>query len=350
MDKPTAVGAHIYAGGFTVGVSKHFEVLAHLEHAAYGSEVVKLNYPDMPVYAGGPDNWPTEWPKGKRRPRFFFANPPCACWSNASHGRSYGWRDDPRLQFHKDIFAYATTVVQPDIMAVESVPPSWAKGREYFDEVAAKAADLGYSTTVAMHNSMWLGVAQKRSRIFYVYHKVDIDWDHPEFAPPKTVRQALKGVKVSKGGFDLTLHPSLQKLAPHTPPGGNFRRVFDDLNPNPEVTPRGTVRGRPAFLDVRAPWDEPAPVLVGGHMAHPDQPRYLAKEELAAICGYPPDYKWPPQNYGETSSWMSRGIMPPVGAWLAENVLRALQKNKRLNNTSTCVLDLRKAPGAYYEV
>lgn len=85
-------------------------------------------------------------------------------------------------------------------------------------------------------------------------------------------------------------------------------------------------------------------------MAHPDEPRYLAKEELAAICGYPKDYKWPPQNYGETSSWMSRGIMPPVGEWLAENVARAITKGRRLNSVDRKILDLRKAPGAYYEI
>ena len=39
-----AIGSHIFAGGFTLGVEKHFDVLAHFEgDGAYGADTFALN-------------------------------------------------------------------------------------------------------------------------------------------------------------------------------------------------------------------------------------------------------------------------------------------------------------------
>ena len=343
-----AIGAHVYAGGFTIGVREHFNVLAHLEHAAYGKEVVNLNYPDLPIYDGGPANWPKTWPKGSARPRFLYANPPCAIWSGASAGRVCPWQEDPRLQFHRDIFHYALDDVEVDVLAMESVPPSFVKGRDYVNDLIAKAAERGYSTTVAKHNAKWFGVAQNRSRIFYVFHKVAIPWTHPEFTEPKTVRQALKGIRSKRGGYDTTINESYAKLVAQAAPGEGLARVFQRLNPSPEMNHLGKVKGRPSFLDGRLPWDKPANVVIAGKPIHPEENRYLSQEETAAICGFPKDYRWPKGSFVDITGYMSRGIMPPVGAWLADNVKRALEMNKRLNTQTASVLDVSVPPGEYY--
>ena len=47
-----AVGANIFAGGFTLGVARYFTVLAHLEHAdRYGATVAQSNFKGLAVYA-----------------------------------------------------------------------------------------------------------------------------------------------------------------------------------------------------------------------------------------------------------------------------------------------------------
>lgn len=344
-----AVGAHIYAGGFTCGVRGKFNVLCHLEHSGYGAPVVNLNWPDLPIHAGGPASWPAVWPKGAGRVRFMYANPPCAIWSTASHGRESGWADDPRLGMHKDIFHYAMDVVQPDVLVIESVPPSFVKGREYINWLMSQAGEKGYSTTVAMHNAKWLGVPQQRSRIFYVFHKVDIAWEHPEFTTPKTVRQALRGIRPSKkNGYDTTMPEKYAYWAAKCGPGEGLQKAFDRENPNPKRGERGQVIGRPAFLDHRSPWDEPAGVVIGGKPIHPAENRWMAQEEVAAICGFPKDFKWPRGSFNDITGYMSRGVMPPVAEWLAENIARALERNKRLNSTDAQVLDVRNAPGRLY--
>ena len=48
--KPTAVGMHIFAGGFSVGVQQAgFEVACHLETSAYGVQTARDNL-KIPVF------------------------------------------------------------------------------------------------------------------------------------------------------------------------------------------------------------------------------------------------------------------------------------------------------------
>ena len=53
-----ALGTYIFAGGFTLGVSKHFDVEAHFESKpGLYKKTFKANFPDIPVYEGE-DDWP----------------------------------------------------------------------------------------------------------------------------------------------------------------------------------------------------------------------------------------------------------------------------------------------------
>lgn len=81
MSNLTALGVHIYAGGFTVGVSKHFEPLGHLEEGkiGYGAPSAKLNFPHLPMISGV-ENWkPFIQDLRSRRgvPDLVYCNPPC---------------------------------------------------------------------------------------------------------------------------------------------------------------------------------------------------------------------------------------------------------------------------------
>jgi site-specific DNA-cytosine methylase len=341
-----AIGAHIYAGGFTVGVSEHFNVLAHLEHSDYGAEVVRLNFPDMPIHAGGPGAWPDRW---LPRPRFGFANPPCALWSSASAGRAVGWRDDPRLQMHHDIFDYFVRQ-DLDVFSMESVTKVFTDGREHVDDLVAKAADAGYSFTAVLHDARYLGVPQTRKRVFLTFHKVHVDWDVPDFDGVRTVAHALSEVKKFRDPYDVTLPRNLADLIKLAKPGEHPRLTFNRLNPDPELRPNGRVAGRPHFLMKRLHADKPSLVVTAGNLIHPTEPRMLYKEELAALCSFPAGYKWPKGNELTLSGYMSRGVMPKVGEWLAGNVARALETNRRINRPRAEVLDITGPPGRLYDL
>lgn len=76
-----ALGVHIYAGGFTLGVSKHFEPLGHLEEGkkGYGSPSAKMNFPWLPMISGT-ENWKPfiQDLVGRRgKPDLVYCNPPC---------------------------------------------------------------------------------------------------------------------------------------------------------------------------------------------------------------------------------------------------------------------------------
>lgn len=360
-----ALGAHIYAGGFTVGVSKHFDVACHLEHAAYGREVVGLNFPDLPVHAGGPDAWPdpASWPKrGPGRIRFAYANPPCAIWSGASAGRHCSWEDDPRLKVHHDVFDHFLRI-GPDVFAMESVTAVFTKGRAHVDALAESAAAEGYSFTSVLHDAQHLGVPQARKRCFLTFHRVEVDWTFPEFGPVTTVREALSKVKLRKPVYETDLNSAAWcgnrngpkngwiKLAEVAKPGESLHRVFDRLYPDAPRDARGHVTGRPGFVHRRAPLDAPSNVIMADNTIHPTEMRVLHQDEISALCGFPREWKWPTGlKYDDVGGFASRGVMPPVGEWLAADVARAIERGKRLNRPKSWVLDVSRAPGALSEL
>ena len=71
-----ALGTYIFAGGFTLGVRKHFDVQAHFEmKPGLYKKTVKANFPDLPIYEGE-DEWPRKKYKGKID--FVYCNPMCS--------------------------------------------------------------------------------------------------------------------------------------------------------------------------------------------------------------------------------------------------------------------------------
>ena len=77
--KLNAVGSYIFAGGFTLGVSKHFNVLAHLEDGAYGVSSARKNFPKLPIHTD-PSTWPLKKLAGTAD--LVYGNPLCAAWSD----------------------------------------------------------------------------------------------------------------------------------------------------------------------------------------------------------------------------------------------------------------------------
>ena len=114
--RPEALGVYIFAGGFTLGVKKHFRVIAHLEDGPYGSGTMRHNQPDVELFAS-----PSTWLEDGRLERFkhmpwIYGNPPCAPWSSAghlpnmkaklaTHGVAAKYEVDPRVECVRKQFA-----------------------------------------------------------------------------------------------------------------------------------------------------------------------------------------------------------------------------------------------------
>jgi site-specific DNA-cytosine methylase len=242
--KPVALGANIFAGGFSLGVSKHFKLLGHLEHDDYGAAVSSKNL-KVPIYVGT-DQWPDKLPV--RKLDFLYSNPPCAIWSVASGRDGDNWRHDPRLQRIRDIFALVKRY-QPDVWCWESVCQAFSKGREFVEELADEAKKLGYSATYLLIDAAYLGTPQHRKRFFLVLHKVAIDWKAPPFRRVHGGQPAKLCAASSRTWTRITkLSNQVEgKILKHTKPGELLSRVYDRIIKKPKIGSART-EARPAFV------------------------------------------------------------------------------------------------------
>lgn len=329
-----AVGVYIFAGGFTIGVKKHFEILAHLEDGNFGVATSKRNL-GVDAYVD-PDTWPTF-----RNVDFVYANPPCAPWSSCSAGRKVHWADDPRVDCIRRTFKLLDTL-KPKVLAIESVRPFFTKGRELVDDLAAKANQKGYHATVLYVNGANHGVAQHRPRLFFVLSKVQIPWSVPK-DKPLHVKDVLS--KKFKTATPIRLGPQYNELVKATKPGERAAAVYTRLNKRKVAMAKRfqkKVVGRPSFQLQRLDPDGYCSVLTGDcRKIHPTQHRMITVEEAAALSGFPPDYQFS-GSVGNQTSEIAKGVMPPVGEYLARHVAQAIQEKKRVTKLGLTHLEVRR--------
>lgn len=325
-----ALGAYIFAGGFTVGVKKHFDVDTHFEHGPYGTETALGNGLVKSVFTD-PATWPiAEYAKSGID--FIYGNPACAPWSLASAGRELHWTEDPRVNMVRRMVSLLERI-RPKVWAWESVRPTFVKGRALVNTIAEYGMRRGYNATVLMVDGQYHGVAQVRKRMFLVLHKVPIIWEMGDREEAMTVKEAWKGLPkkpctfIAAAGVDRPYMRSLK-------PGERAQAAYDRLNPGKKV--EGEVcRGRPGFLKFRLTYDEPSRVLLGGaHLFHPKENRYISVEESAALCGYPRGFTFDDPlsktNRGTQYAQVAQAVMPPVAEYLARMVRKGLESGRRV--------------------
>lgn len=335
-----ALGMHIYAGGFTVGVRRHFTVKTHLEEWLFGTETVKANFPDIDVRIG-PDKW--NWKQFTGKIDWLFCNPPCAAWSLAGSkkGKVDRWKTDDRVDCTRRCFE-ALEVIQPTFFAWESVTQAWGQGRDFIMEKAAGVMKLGYNVTIILLDGHGCGLAQHRKRFFFVAHKMDFKPECPD-QWGTTVKDVLTNVPEAddnkrdashhRGAMAriLTEHPELngQKLY--------LREIYDKYR-------REDDRGRPPFICNRCTWNAPSGTIMADNVWHPERPSALSKNEMKRMCSYPDDYKFVELKKNEVFKQMTQAVMPLVGEWLAKQVKAALEQGVAVHPTERqCYLyDFRK--------
>ncbi len=336
MSKLTALGVYIFAGGFTVGVSKHFNVLAHFEDGPFGVDTAKLNFPKLPIYTE-PATWPVRQFKGKVN--FVYANPPCAPWSAVGASLTKGamqWQTDPRIRCVENAFG-VLEAARPDIWVWESVPQAFARGRAMVDALTERAMKLGYAVTYFLTDAQLHGLPQRRQRFHFIAHRVALELPAPD-ADIVPVKKAIKGLK-SRWWPDHPKH--WNKLLRNTKQGDGLRETFNKFNPKPKRDAKGHAIGRPVFMNFRLDADLPSPTLIGGcHAVHPTEHRFISPEEHAALCGYPRDFKWA-GNKGSIYPQIARAVTPVIGNYLGACAKRAITEGKKIK-PEIRVIDYRK--------
>jgi DNA (cytosine-5)-methyltransferase 1 len=326
-----ALGYHIYAGGFTVGVQKHFNVVAHLEHSNYGVKSAKMNFPKLPIYVKE-DNWPSFTDGTEVPPKIdlLYGNPPCAAFSII--GKHKG-ANDPRLYYHEK-FQDLIKVINPNVAVLESVQGLLKKGAELVDDFCQIP---GYAFYIVKHDAQYLGVPQCRKRVFLVASKYKIDWFARPLTEPIACKDAIKGIKKPKGIIKLDNYiEGFNYLIPHTKQGESMEVVFDRYHrAKGKKLKRGGVKGgiqgRPSFCIVRNRAEEVSGTITGYPRVHPTLDRWMNINEYKALCSYPQDYELDSTHLENAARQLTRAVMPGVGEWLAYIVKRAIQKGQAPN-------------------
>ena len=345
--RPKALAAYVFAGGFHVGMRRHFDVRVSLE-AGYGVPTARRNFPDMKFYH--PESaWPLDDLEAEGPYDLIYGNPPCAAWSgnNPNSHDPGAWKNDPRVACTHHHFKLLERF-RPKVWVWESVTQAPDKGRELVEDLTARAQELGYSVTQVFHDARWLNTPQIRKRWFFVAHRITIPWRTPNWAPPTSAVEALaevtpRGPRVSEG------HDDLVQILGRMVPGERLYKFWERevCPPDRQVrNARGQVSGRPSFGIVRLKTEGPASATVGYSMVHPVEHRFLTINEVQALAGFPDDFEFL-GNVSAQLDLIARGVMPPVADWLGSSIVEAIRAGHQIDIPAIDTVDFREPPAPY---
>lgn len=325
-DAPNAAGCYIFGGGSSIGASHHFNLTVHLEESFYGAKTSQTNFPDLEVFRQ-PSHWPIEQLK-RRDIRYLYCNPPCALFSQAGacmRGGGDAWKTDPRQRCWRNCFV-AFEALRPDVFSLESVCQAFERGRQFVDDFAHMALDMGYSATFLLVDARNYGMAQRRKRFFLVLHRVALDFDLPDYPLP-TVNEVLGDMRGGPGWVTPWTNPTHEALIPFLQHGESFREMWEQFN-STEDCPRnaqGGLIGRPRIFIHRVNGEGLIGTITGDYFVHPTDDRFLGMNELKVLNGFPEDYylEGAPKSH---ASLIARGVCPNVSEWLSRAVRRGIDR------------------------
>jgi len=318
--KLRALGAHVYAGGFTLGIGEHFECGVHFEDGPFGVETSEKNLgvivhqKPWPVESFTQDQYPID---------LVYCNPPCAPWSQASSGRANSWDADPRLSCQHECFDLLRKL-EPGVWMLESVRGLYNKGKSLVMEFVMEAQTMGYCAYFVLTDGPEHGLPQSRRRFFLVFSQYEISWQ-PTKSPSAMVGDVLGSLYKDPDPSQTAIpsHLNWGKIVDKVAPGEYVRKAFDREYPELIGHPRC---GRGSFLLRRADPDAVCQTFTGDcKTLHPEEDRFLSVGEAAALSGFPKGYRF----YGTTGkryNQIARGVLPPVAEYMGDMARRAIER------------------------
>ncbi len=311
-----ALGINIYGGGFTLGVMKHFEVLAHWEEIKLGMKTFDMNF-DLPRPLKF-DDWPISQYVDKVP--FVYANPPCAPWSSANThlGKTKASRFlDPRLELTEHTYRTAIAL-RPDIFISESVEAGYNIGASHYDQYIDMWMKAGYAVTFFMSDAILQGAPCMRRRFHFIAHRYKLPFltKPPKLLKAATVADSIGDLIELKG--QVTQHE-------FRPINEHILRVVKVTNqgePLRKAMPRVKHYKGPGigFLVKRPKWDKPAFTMVGFNYIHPLRDRWITFREAMRLCTYPDHF------IAHNAIEAVDAVLPIVGEFLAKIAKHSIQK------------------------
>ncbi len=321
-----AVGVHIFAGGFSLGVEQHFTLVGHLETGKFGVATWSANRPGIPVRVDPRARWDETVAGLAGRVDLVYGNPPCGGFSRLNaNGRG------PGSPLNAGIAQVVHTGARlgARIIVVESVQQALTDGHPFFQPLYEEVRSRYPGQVWLLVNTFNHGVCQWRPRVFWILGS-ELFEVKPTVTEPSCLLKALAGIPPDAPNQepleDVLDTPDLAAVIPDLPPGGTPHDIPDIVR---EKAPRVLrLRQWTRFAmhwPTRLLVDEPGRVITSKPMlVHPTEGRLLTARECARLMGYPDGFRL----VGGKRTWMpqlAKGVCPPAGAWLAGEVAAYLR-------------------------
>jgi len=339
-----AVGAHVFAGGFTLGVKEICDVACQLEVHDFGrhtcEEVVGVPFCNYDSFE--------KWPDMRGEAAWLFANPRCTGFSCITAGYDdslHGPWAKQTIDIH-DVCQYG---VRHGFEAIiwESVQQAYSVGRPLLDHLRDELfVPADYRIAHLFLNAASFGNAQARKRYFFVAYKRDRQFN---IAPPQiganqpTCYDAIGRLRDREcwegdvnGRFldyDANTYTSLTRderaILPHLPTGWNANDVgayMPHLLPEKMRWQWDNRMSEAPFscmhVVTRLGWLRPFPTIHSSacRFIHPEFDRPCTVGEIASAMGWGDLIPRGPRPVAQ----LAKGVVPAVGRWLAEQVVAYL--------------------------
>lgn len=350
-DSYTALGACVFAGGFTFGMEQAgFEIAGQMElpDLNLGSWAVRQRWPCAVAplhreYRYGSEDMKrggVTWLDFIDRliaddnvPDVFYANPPCVAYAKTGkHGGSL----DERMCYVRYCAYEAALRLRPKIWAWELVP-GVMNDRGMLEAMAYRASRHGYRSWAFLTSSALHGGFQNRKRFHFIASRYDLDFDGAYADEPeerrgwRTLGQMLEFLDAHRFHSPAPLpndidayRGAFRALMPFTAPGSHLCDLPDELM-HARYRPHGvawTGNGRPGFGIMRGRLDRPCPNILGGAtVVHPTEDRYMTPRECATAQGFPVDYEF---NESTAYAEIGKGLCTHNASFLGRTMIRAL--------------------------
>lgn len=214
-------------------------------------------------------------------------SPPCSSFSMAGSrskhwGREVHFREGQAKQVLDELFFDFIDVAEklkPKVIVAENVKGLISeKARGYVKQIRKRFDNVGYDLQLFLLNAAFMGVPQRRERVFFVARKkalnldpLVLDFNDPIIA----VADCFKTLKPQHG----------------RPLTDNTTRLWMKLKPGETLAKAHPRASR--FNEYRLPKDSPAQTLTANSKQyHHSEPRHLTAGEVSRLATFPDDYNF----------------------------------------------------------
>lgn len=338
--KPVLI-VNSYAGSLTIAAhAMGHKVVGSYEDAGYGLEVQRTNFPAVD-YRSVVSEWPVR-KSGSLAGHLVIAHPPCTAFSSMTislkgkHGL-----EAEKFQCTVRVLEYALGA-GCDALAVESVVGAYEGARSVHEAYAKKH---GYKLYRVLQNACTFGLPQWRERFWALFVRDDLGNDLIVKHDPRPAviadilgdggdvnellsRKWAEQFDKLKSSFGKKVANELMVRRTHGTGalGAVVKRYLGKRGIKRElidVSKEHVVWGAyqsntPRVLDPNGL----APVLLH-HSFWTVNGRVLTETEYKRVMGFPDHYQFPGKHAKLMKGYLSRGVCPPVAAW----VLNTLDEN-----------------------